>query len=521
LAKVPIYVAANGNDGNDGHSPATAYKTIGKVNSLVLARGGEVLFNGGDTFTGNLRPNIDGAGDQHNPVIIGSYGTGRATLVASFGGETGVINIEQMSGVVIQDLIIRGDDLAHMPRGGIRIGNNSAIRRGGITIQRCDIGNICYFEATQLNPSQQGISGFHIYMAGYPGTGGLENIKVLDCKLHGINGPASHDDVGIGGFGNGINIFNFYAKNVELFDIGGGPRGLNPGVAFPPMGDGIALDGVNGGLVEFCTARYLGANYRNPSGGPAGFLTANCIGVRFSRCEAHHIAPSDFSFIQVDFIGFDHDNNSSACFTDSCYSHDNYNSGFMLFSNGASGWNNNSITNCISQNDCQGGLPGFGAICINLSGQSNPTITVQNNTTYNDKVYTGLPYRNDNQGAAGISITGGGVFGGTIKRNISVSSADVYGQVTTLNARTNTATFTPSVHISNNDWFPRTGFLSIWWANRQYWDIPSWSAASGKGANTSLGNPHLSAPGTGPSGYVQTAFPGWGATPQASYGIQD
>ena len=128
--------------------------------SLVLARGGSVLFRGGDTFIGNLQPNIDGNGDPTNPVVIGSYGTGKATLIAGAGGETGVINIEQMSGVVVQDLIIRGGDLSHMPRGGIRIGNNSATRRGGITIQRCDIGNICYYEATAPSPTQQGHRAF-------------------------------------------------------------------------------------------------------------------------------------------------------------------------------------------------------------------------------------------------------------------------------------------------------------------------------------------------------------------------
>jgi hypothetical protein len=188
------------------------------VNSLLLARGGSVLFNGGDTFVGNLVPNIDGNGLQSSPLTIGSYGTGKATLVAGAGGETGVINIEQMSGVVIQDLIIRGGDLAHMPRAGIRIGNNSATRRGGITIQRCDIGNITYFEAT-APAGGQGTQGFHILLAGFLGTGGIENITILDSKLHGVNGPTSHDDVGIGGFGNGSNIFNVHIKNCEVYNM--------------------------------------------------------------------------------------------------------------------------------------------------------------------------------------------------------------------------------------------------------------------------------------------------------------
>jgi hypothetical protein len=517
IAPATIYVAANGNDANNGKSPSTPLQTIAKVNSLLLARGGSVLFNGGDTFVGNLVPNIDGNGLQSSPLTIGSYWTGKATLVASAGGETGVINIEQMSGVVIQDLIIRGGDLAHMPRAGIRIGNNSATRRGGITIQRCDIGNITYFEAT-APAGGQGTQGFHILLAGFPGTGGIENITILDSKLHGVNGPTSHDDVGIGGFGNGSNIFNVHIKNCEVYNIGGGPRGLNLGLAYPPMGDGIALDGVSGSLVEFCTTHDLGANYRNPSGGPAGFLTANCVVVKFSRCLAYNIAPSDFSLTQVDFVGFDLENDSNGCTIDSCYAHDCYNSGFMLFSNGDAGWNNNTITNCISENNCRGGLPGFGEICVNLPGASNPTMTVTNNTTFNNRVYNGQLYHNDNQGAVGLAITGGGVFQGVIKQNIHVTNVDIYGLSTPLNARTNTGTFTPSVAIANNTWFCQAGGMTLWWANQQYFALAAWQGVSGKGAGTQLGNPNFSAVGMGPAGYVQTTFPGWGATPQASYG---
>jgi hypothetical protein len=92
IAPATIYVAANGNDANNGKSPSTPLQTIAKVNSLLLARGGSVLFNGGDTFVGNLVPNIDGNGLQSSPLTIGSYGTGKATLVAGAGGETGVIN---------------------------------------------------------------------------------------------------------------------------------------------------------------------------------------------------------------------------------------------------------------------------------------------------------------------------------------------------------------------------------------------------------------------------------------------
>lgn len=253
ITPASLYVAANGNDNNNGKSPSAPFQTIAKINSLVLAHGSSVLFNGGDTFAGNLLPNIDGNGDPNNPVIIGSYGTGQATLV-----------------------------------------------------------------------------------------------------------------------------------------------------------------------------------------------------------------------------------------------------------------------NCLAENNCRGGLPGFGEITINLPGASDPTITVQKNTTFNNRVYTGQQFHNDNQGAVGIAVTGGGVFQGTISKNIIVTNVDIYGESTPLNARTNTSTFTPAVEISNNDWWQQSGGLDIWWANTQYFTLANWQTASDKGANTQLGNPNFSAPG--PAGHTQMTFPGWGATPQSSYG---
>ena len=48
------YVAADGNDANDGKTPETAWKTIPKVNGAALKEGDGVFFKRGDTFRGQL-----------------------------------------------------------------------------------------------------------------------------------------------------------------------------------------------------------------------------------------------------------------------------------------------------------------------------------------------------------------------------------------------------------------------------------------------------------------------------------
>src|ERR1051326_3385016 len=51
LLSTSYYFSPNGNDNADGHSPATAWKSITKINFLDLDPGDKVLFEGGQTFS--------------------------------------------------------------------------------------------------------------------------------------------------------------------------------------------------------------------------------------------------------------------------------------------------------------------------------------------------------------------------------------------------------------------------------------------------------------------------------------
>jgi len=73
--------AVNGNDANDGRSPATAWRTISKVNGFQLSPGNSVLFKRGQTFYGSLTVNQSGA--SGSPITFGAYGTDSARPVIS------------------------------------------------------------------------------------------------------------------------------------------------------------------------------------------------------------------------------------------------------------------------------------------------------------------------------------------------------------------------------------------------------------------------------------------------------
>lgn len=66
--------ATGGNDANDGRSPATAWKSVSKVNGAVIAPGESVLFKRGQSWTGPL--SLRRSGVEGKPVTIGAYGSG-------------------------------------------------------------------------------------------------------------------------------------------------------------------------------------------------------------------------------------------------------------------------------------------------------------------------------------------------------------------------------------------------------------------------------------------------------------
>lgn len=59
--------SVNGNDSNNGLTPATAWKTIAKVNNSVTAKGSDVCFMAGSQW--NEQPTIDVSGTESDPVV--------------------------------------------------------------------------------------------------------------------------------------------------------------------------------------------------------------------------------------------------------------------------------------------------------------------------------------------------------------------------------------------------------------------------------------------------------------------
>ncbi|WP_427131143.1 hypothetical protein [Pseudarthrobacter sp. S9] len=84
-AGTTYYVSAAGSDTNTGTSSATPWRSLSKVNSIVLKPGDTVSFRKGDTWTGGVVTTQSGT--DAAPITLNGYGSGNAPTIT--GGKSG------------------------------------------------------------------------------------------------------------------------------------------------------------------------------------------------------------------------------------------------------------------------------------------------------------------------------------------------------------------------------------------------------------------------------------------------
>lgn len=137
------YVSPSGVDTAAGTSPATAWKTVAKVNTFIATSsfhaGDAILFQGGQTFSDAALILAQQVGTPAAPVVFGSYGTGQAKLTQTL--------TLRCSWAIVDNLFLNCT-----ATGGTQIqgGSPSAnIRGNDVVVQRCLLrGN----QTTNLSP---------------------------------------------------------------------------------------------------------------------------------------------------------------------------------------------------------------------------------------------------------------------------------------------------------------------------------------------------------------------------------
>ncbi len=309
------YVSPKGNDLNPG-TAARPWRSLTRVNTATLEPGDRVLLEAGKTFDGNLVLDERLNSDPHRPIVIGSYGQGRAVIRAGRG--TGIL-IRNLGGVTIRDLIVVGGDASKNQGFGVMALNE----RGAARLDFLRIENV---EVSLFHWAGIYVGGIPTLLPGFkaiPGSRfGFRDVLISHSNVHDnmycgilVSGPWNKVP---GGYAN---------EDVSIRDCLVHDNVGDPGYLKHHSGDGILMDDTDGGLIDHCTAYHNGGANGSRKGGPVGIWAdaANRITIQFCESYANHSAGD------TDGGGFDLDGGVSNSLVQYNYSHENDGVGFLVW----------------------------------------------------------------------------------------------------------------------------------------------------------------------------------------------
>ena len=373
------YISPSGNDSHSGTSAQSAWRTIDKVNAIDLNPGDKVLFEAGHDYPGNLLLTAQDAGTPKQPVVIGSYGSGRAKIKA---GDGSGVTVRNAGGVVVENLIVTGDDYRSNVGSGVKIVNELPNNQ---KLQYIRVHNV---EASgfgrKKHPSPEGLqtpNGCGIFVGGDASDktkSGYIDVRITNCltyqnEFYGIlttgywqDDPDTYANI------------NVYVGHCKMYDNPGDPEFLKN-----HSGSGILMEDVDGGMIEYCEAYNNGYDCFNPAG-PVGIWAAVVNNVIIQNCESHHNRRGKAKAGDGD--GFDFDGGTTNSIMQYNYSHDNDGPGYLIcsYKNAPHTFNNNIFRYNISLNDCQKG-PGGGICLWSGSPEEDP---IYNTQIYGNTVYS-------------------------------------------------------------------------------------------------------------------------------------
>ncbi|GAB3290287.1 hypothetical protein [Hymenobacter tenuis] len=401
------------------------------MNAAQFQPGDRILFQGGETFTGSLW--LQSGGSETAPIIIGSYGTGSATISS---GNSHGFYAPEVGGIELRRLKFVGS-------GRLTNGNSGVIFTTDIADKR-----LRHIVLDSLDVSGYLRSG--IILGSSKATSGYDEVLITNCQAH-ANGEA------------GISSYSAYPKmshkgwyvgNCKAYDNSG-----RKDVTNTHTGSGILLAGIDGVLVEQCEAYNNGWLNSNPSGGPVGIWGWLCNNLVIQDCESHH----NRSGLAHDGGGFDLDGGCTNSVMQYNYSHDNDGAGYLLAQfGGAPAMHDLTIRYNISENDAR--RYGQGAIMLWSSGANGG---IQRASIHNNTVY--LTPATDNTKAKAFYLSSGGVSNITVRNNIFQTTGGI-PQVQALS--------TSNIQFQGNCYWGTETPLNIEWGGTMFTSLSAWQSAT-------------------------------------------
>lgn len=320
------YVSPDGNDSLDGSAPARAWRTLHNVEAVVFHPGDRLLLRGSARYQGTVRFGPADAGKPADPVVVASYGTGRATLVPA--GDSGII-VYDTAGVDVRDVAIAGNPAVYTRRPGIRLYSDLP---GGRKLDHITVSGV-------------DVSGFRvgIEIGGGPGGTGFRDVTVSDARLHG------NRDAGLFSFGPTVDpnapVYAHERVTVSNVEVYGNPG--DPTDHARATGSGIVLGSVSGGSVRYSIAHDNGASCDAVTG-PVGIWAYDSARL----VVEHNVSYDNRRNGPADGGGFDFDRAVAASTMQYNLSYGNDGPGYLIFSD-KPGHIGNTVRFNISQDDAR------------------------------------------------------------------------------------------------------------------------------------------------------------------------
>ncbi|MGW7265325.1 right-handed parallel beta-helix repeat-containing protein [Streptomyces sp. NPDC054842] len=437
-APTTYYVSPDGDDSADGSSPGKAWRSLARAEQVTLNPGDRLLLQGGARFPGTLTVGSDEAGDAGRPVVIGSYGTGRARIDAS--GTPGV-SVHNTAGVEIRDLTLKGRDAARSKDAGVNLyaDGRSDGRQEHVTVSGVDV------------------SGFRVGIAvgATRDDNGFKGVTVRGAHVH------DNRDAGLLTYGPDFDAAHraYAHENVDIEDVEAYENHGDPTAEDRHTGDGIILGAVRGATLRNSSAHDNGGrSATDATAGPVGLWAYDSTRVLIEHSSAYR----NHTGSDVDGAGFGFDSNVSDSKIQYNLSYQNDGSGYYVFSRNRNGTHTgNTIRYNISTDDARK-LPAHGALTV--YGKAIRDLAVYQNTV----VMSHSP-----AGRGPAVLLRDGNTGVSIRNNILVTEGD---PLVSADADLSTG----QVALQGNAYHTTKGKWTVDWGDRTFADLAAWRAGTGQ-----------------------------------------
>jgi hypothetical protein len=349
--------AVRGDDDNSGRTPGTPWRTLEQVADSEFVGGDRLLLRGGQRFTGRIAFDSESlrSTSDDDPLTIGSYGSGRATIRAP--RRAGAITFSNVSGVRVSalDLVGRGNRVDNCRGTGFTASSTGEGVSGpaglrfvardldgtladGITIDHVDVSGFC--DGVVVASADDGSRVAHVV------------IRQVTAHDNGDAGVWTYDQA----------MTEHSIEDVKITETRA-YRNQRRG--------GIVLFGVDGGTVTDSVA----FDNARGAGGGVGIWAFDAVGIVFDHNESFG---NGRATLENDGDGFDFDRGVSNSVMTNNYSHDNGGVGFLVCSCGSGDeyeMRGITIRDNVSRNDGSSGQPPL----FVLGGEPMSDVTIASN----------------------------------------------------------------------------------------------------------------------------------------------